>query len=760
MSPFPRLALLSLILTFPAFAEPMPWHTVPATAAAVAGAQQKILLVHYRSACEKCNAELEGLLEQAAKDEVFTTALDSFLPLRITDGKAPAHPIADELSKRYKGPLIALYDAANVLLAVVDKPRSLDVITEEMLRVRAVRTLVAQSASLRLGGQEAAADFITGAALLNAKRFLRATERFDRAITGFRARGDEASVQVAQVHSAVARYALGEKTRARTMVSDVLRKPASPAAAAEAHVAYAGFHEEASQWAMRPVSVPKSRRRNDTVRRIDASSGVVRRELVNAVESYRKAYALAEPGSRASEAAKRALARLDDRPLPVIGGETPVLRIVAPARLTLTGDADFLVQAQEEIAKVELYLDDRKVASEEERPFRISIDVGPTPRVRTVKAVGFDAQGKSKGEGLLTINDRQDVFLVAVVAPSAATIAGAVDVELDVKVPPGRKLDRVAVSWNDRPVATLTAPPFRARLEVVAGEFGYLRAAGVLDDGTATEVTRLYNATGMSENVDVAAVTVIANVADAEGKRIAGLQSDDFAIEDQGQKVTAALRSSEEDPVTVGIAIDSSSSMTEAQLYTVRAAAELVRQAMRPQDEAFLVTFDIAPRLAHGRSRDAASLQAAVYDVVPAGATSMFDGVTFALQQFQGIPGKKALLVFSDGREGMSTASASECDRLARTLGVPVYVLVPPGGERLAHALKPISQVTGGRLIHATPVEELGSVYTQLADELRGQYVLSYARPAGVAPGTWRTIRVTVARPEARVRTIQGYRAQ
>jgi hypothetical protein len=74
-------------------------------------------------------------------------------------------------------------------------------------------------------------------------------------------------------------------------------------------------------------------------------------------------------------------------------------------------------------------------------------------------------------------------------------------------------------------------------------------------------------------------------------------------------------------------------------------------------------------------------LEDLVYDLTPRGGTSIFDGVSFALQQFQGISGKKALLVLSDGREGTSGASAKECERLARAIGVPVSVLVPPGAS-------------------------------------------------------------------------------
>jgi len=303
----------------------------------------------------------------------------------------------------------------------------------------------------------------------------------------------------------------------------------------------------------------------------------------------------------------------------------------------------------------------------------------------------------------------------------------------------------------------LTGRPFRARV-TGDGEFGYLRAVATLDDGTSAEATKVFNAPAAA-TVEVAAVTLIAGVSDRSGKPLAGLKSGDFKVFDDGKEVDAELRSSADDPVTIGIAIDSSASMAARQLYVVRAATELIDHSLRPGDEAFVVAFDMSARLIHPRSGDAVSLRNAVLDLVPAGGTSIFDGVTFALQQFQGIAGKRALVVISDGWEGTSSASAKEAARLARAMGIPVYVISPPRGEKSGHALLEIVEATGGALHHATPVDKLGELSDRLADEVRGQYVLSFTRPAGVKAGEWRSIRVAVNRRDANVRTIQGYRA-
>ncbi|MDP9190617.1 MAG: VWA domain-containing protein [Acidobacteriota bacterium] len=766
-------AVLIVALIAPAEPQPILWHSQPATALTVARAQQKMLLVYYRGACGPCNNRMDAMFVSGASDSVFTHAFDTYLPLRLTAGPgSPHHSMLDELAARKEVPLVAIYDASGAQLVVVNRKLPWSGIVEELLRVRAERARIVRSVQLRQAGQAPEADLVLGTALFNARQPLPATDRLQRAVAGFRAAGAEEQAQLAEIMEGGAWYLAQQKARGRKIVADVLRNAVSDAIAAEAHLAIARQYEAAALTTRRvPEPAPQANPRARTPAGVAApipSGGFARtaaltnrREMLAAIESYRKAYELAPEGSMAHELARYSLERLDDQPLPLRKTSSQsLLRIVTPARMTVLGDADFLIEGPGNIARVDYLLDDVKVASSAKHPFRVSIDVGRTPRARTVKAVAFDAAGNAKGEALATINDRMDAFFVSIVAPASATISGASDIELDVRIPPGRSVARVDVSWNGNEIASLTTAPFRARMNVAPREFGYLRAVATLDDGSSAEVTRIYNSGGVSETVEVGAVTVIASVANGKGERIGGLVSKDFAIADEGQAVIAELRSADEDPVTIGIAIDSSSSMSGMQVYVIRAATEFLGRALRPQDQAFVVAFDTGPRLVHPRSSDTVSLRESVYALAPRGGTSIFDGVTFALQQFQGIPGKKALLVFSDGREGTSSASAKECERMARTVGVPVYVIVPPrGSSGRSNALGGIAEDTGGTIFIAEPEGKFPALFERLAEEMRGQYVLSFTRPAGVKAGTWRSIRVTVERRDANVRTIQGYRA-
>ncbi|MFL6244696.1 MAG: VWA domain-containing protein [Thermoanaerobaculia bacterium] len=731
----------------------LPWHSAPDTAAAVARAQRKLLLIYYRGACDRCNDKLDATFEAAAADDVFTHALDSYVPLRVTARTAVAsHPLLAELVKRKAEPLIALYDASGALLIVLEKRLSFDEMVEELLRFRGQRARIIQSVELRLAGRTADADMVLGNALLEANAALNAADRLGRAAKEYRQAKSEELAQIAEIQAGGAWYMAGFKPRGRKVITEIAARPFSDAVAAEAYMMAGSLHEAESKHTTTGA---------DGIERGRPSVVMDQHRLIQkAITAYRKAYALAEPGTTALQYSRSALARLDDQPLPPRKSESQSrLRLVLPARATLIGDTDFQVEAMGEVASVDYFLDNVKVASSTKPPFRVTFDVGHVPSARTVKAVAFNASGTATSEATVAINDRIDAFLVSIVSPASAWVGGASDVELDIRVPPGRKVSRVDVSWNGKDIAALTSAPFHTRIDVPRGEFGYLRAVATLDDGATAETTKIYNASGVSESVEVGNVTVIATVNDAKGERIAGLTSRDFSIRDEGEAVTPELRSTDDDPVTIGIAVDSSSSMAGRQLYVIRAATQFLGRALRPQDQAFVVSFDTGARLVHPRSSDAASLRESVYALTPQGGTSIFDGVTFALQQFQGITGKKALLVFSDGWEGTSSASARECERLARAVGVPVYVVVPPGGMRNKNALAGIAALTGGTMFYGEPRETFPAMFDRLAAEMRGQYVLSFTRPAGIRTGAWRSIRVSVDRRDANVRAIQGYRA-
>jgi len=751
----PRIPAAVLILCFATSllaAEPQ-WLTDPGEALELAARDGKMILVYSRVPGARV-ARADRTIAEMTADPTFAHALDAFVPLRI-EAPAAAHPLLDALGTSQQ-PMLALVDAASIPLARFDLAGGWKKIAEDVLRFRPARDLSAESARMRHAGNLAGADFILGHILRSTLRFEESAIAFERAAERFASDGDKESEQLAQLAGAASRFAFGQQAPARAVVTKILADPVSRVVEAEAQLTWGTLIEAYVVAAQRrPEPRPRTRRGGPEPPR-------GHRERLGdfgyppAIEAYRKAYVLAEAGSSTELTALAALRRLDKAPLPDKSAATG-LRIVPPVRVTFSGLAEFRAEAPPNTTRVDFHLDEEKVASKSGAPFRVKFDVGPTPRMRVVKARAYDASNQVLGEAMITINDRADTFLVTIVRPAEDSIAGRTDVDIDVRVPPGQTLQSVVVSWDGEEVATLTAPPFRTAIDARGG-LGYLEAVATLDDGTTSATTRIYNARSTA-TASVSAVTVLATITDSAGTPVRGLGAADFTLSDEGARVTPQLMSTDDDPVTIGIAIDSSSSMTGRQLHAIKAAVSLLEQSLRPEDRAFVVAFDTRARLVHDRSNDIASLRAAILDLMPAGGTSIFDGVTFALQQFQGIPGKKALIVVSDGMEGTSSASARESERLARTVAVPIYLVIPPGGTRLGHALRELSQLTGGATYAAVPEKEFAATWSRLADELRAQYVLQYEMPGGTPSGAWRAIDLRVPGRDVRIRTIAGYRA-
>lgn len=79
--------------------------------------------------------------------------------------------------------------------------------------------------------------------------------------------------------------------------------------------------------------------------------------------------------------------------------------------------------------------------------------------------------------------------------------------------------------------------------------------------------------------------------------------------------------------------------------------------------------------------------------------------------------------------------------------------------ENASREEREMAERTGGRVYPVNALTDLGAVYKQVADELRSQYSISYYPLNDAHDGRWRSLRVEISQPGARVRARSGYRA-
>lgn len=313
-------------------------------------------------------------------------------------------------------------------------------------------------------------------------------------------------------------------------------------------------------------------------------------------------------------------------------------------------------------------------------------------------------------------------------------------------------------------------------------------------------------------------VNVTATVTDSSGRFVPGLRKEDFAVYDDGVPQTISNFSNERVPVSLGIILDTSSSMAGEKFAAARNALDrFLYDLLDRADEIFLYRFSGDPELLQRWTTDRGQLSRALARVVPAGGTAMYDAVADAVPLAEsGQHRKKALLIISDGNDTSSRTEVREVKQLIRESELLVYAIgidaqsgatsnprwwnplqpleqrrfpptplpfptpggggrrpspfpppapAPPpnprnpafGSDRLnVAALRDLTDDSGGRTEIIRSPRDLDPATAGIADELSRQYYLGYQAGA-THDGRWHAIRVEVRNPSLRVRARKGY---
>ena len=198
---------------------------------------------------------------------------------------------------------------------------------------------------------------------------------------------------------------------------------------------------------------------------------------------------------------------------------------------------------------------------------------------------------------------------------------------------------------------------------------------------------------------------------------------------------------------------------------TRKAAAKFLGSTVLPQDRAFLVDFDLQPRLLHPTTSDLPALLVDLHRLRADGATAMYDAVVFSMLQFEREGGRKALVILTDGDDHESRFGPKYCVELAHKTGVPIYIIGLGALDSIRRAyskkeLRRVTSETGGRLYLVDSLDELGAAYAQINAELRSQYSLSFYADRDLSDAERREVEVEIRRPGLSARTVVGSRGQ
>lgn len=279
--------------------------------------------------------------------------------------------------------------------------------------------------------------------------------------------------------------------------------------------------------------------------------------------------------------------------------------------------------------------------------------------------------------------------------------------------------------------------------------------------------------------VDTNLVTIPSTVMDREGRYVTNLEKKDFRIFEDGVPQEISFFEPVDKPFTALLLVDNSGSMRNYVTDLARAANAFVGQ-LRPDDQLAVATFSDRGRiqflLEATKIRD---LHKRIIFTARMGDdfTTTFNAVQLGMKYMKSLPGRRAIILFSDGEQYGKRVSAKsnfrdaeEQEALIYTIRFGAFPTHQPGYlpyvskknddrliERVNSYMEGLALKTGGRSYQVENVSSLEETFREVAKDLSRQYNLGYYPKESLQPGQLRTIRVKVNLPNLAVRARDSY---
>jgi Ca-activated chloride channel homolog len=268
-------------------------------------------------------------------------------------------------------------------------------------------------------------------------------------------------------------------------------------------------------------------------------------------------------------------------------------------------------------------------------------------------------------------------------------------------------------------------------------------------------------------HVNANLVPIPATVIDESGHAITDLQVNDFELRVDGQPKPIGDVTRTETPVRLALLFDNSTSQHAARELEKQGATRFLRNVIRPIDQAAIFSIWTEPVLEQTMTNDINKLVRVIEHYgEPEGATALFDTVVLAADYLRTQPGRKVIVIFSDGVENISRLEDfNEVLRRVQLDDCQVYVVQDEIGDNAnTHDLvaesrmRELTAQTGGAVFPVAVVSDLPAAYAQISADLAQQYVLSYYPDDDARATRFRIISLRVkTRPKVRVRARRGY---
>ena len=264
---------------------------------------------------------------------------------------------------------------------------------------------------------------------------------------------------------------------------------------------------------------------------------------------------------------------------------------------------------------------------------------------------------------------------------------------------------------------------------------------------------------------------VVLNATVLEGSHIVQtLKQDNFQVFEDGVKQNIISFQHTDLPVSIGLVVDNSGSMSRKRPAVNKSALDLI-EASNPQDEAFVVNFSDEAFIDQEFTGDVSKLRDGLSHIESRGGTALYDAVVASADKLvaDGKRPKQVLVIITDGEDNASTLSLEQTIRRVQQLSGPViYTIGLLFGDEMTHsevrharrALEMLSGETGGLAYFPKSMEQVDEIAAEVARDVRNQYTIGYHSTKPTTEPGFRRVQVTAQAAgmgKLEVRTRTGY---
>lgn len=282
------------------------------------------------------------------------------------------------------------------------------------------------------------------------------------------------------------------------------------------------------------------------------------------------------------------------------------------------------------------------------------------------------------------------------------------------------------------------------------------------------------------ERVETSLTNVLLTAVDKNRRFVTTLTPADVRVlEDGAPQQLLSFERETDAPLSLALLVDASASQERVLKDEQAAARDFIASVLRPdKDTAAVLSFTGVTRLEQPLTSDAAALNAAIdrlkvehtlnspeceSDDTPEEVrircyTAVWDSVAVTVRAVLARTPertRRAILLLSDGDDTRSRLRVYHAAEEAVRGNAVVYSIGIrdknfPVGELRRDYLKRVAEETGGRAFFPKNRADLAAAFEQIEQELRSQYLISYAPTNRARDGSFRNIEVEVTNPALR----------